>query len=207
MTRNIAWFFSYVFHPLLMTFYGVYLVFSLHPYYTFSPRYQGSMKLKLLALVLVSTFLLPGLFTLLIKRSGLAGSVSLDDPRERRLPFLVAALFYAFAYYLMQKINLGTLLTSYILSASAGVVFALILNFFFKISIHAIGLGGFGALLLIIGKMSAIDQRILLIVFFLIAGMVGSSRLFLGAHKPYEIYTGFFSGLIITYTIMSSVYV
>jgi membrane-associated phospholipid phosphatase len=47
-----------------------------------------------------------------------------------------------------------------------------------------------------------VNLEFYLIITIFIAGLVGTARLILGAHKPFEIYMGFLTGLIIVASVM-----
>lgn len=76
-----------------------------------------------------------------------------------------------------------------------------LISYFWQVSAHAAGMGGLvgyiGSLMLLY------DEPLLKIPFFislLLAGLVISSRLKLGAHTPSQTYIGFTIGLVISIT-------
>ena len=76
------------------------------------------------------------------------------------------------------------------------VYLAFFLNIFLKVSMHTIGMGCLFAISL---KMLSLSNYNLIIPFscvILVAGLVASARMKLGAHDPPEIYGGFLAGII-----------
>jgi hypothetical protein len=71
---------------------------------------------------------------------------------------------------------------------------AFFMNSFFKISLHALGAGGLLGLLLTMVRYSAYDLRIILVVFILLAGAIGSAQRVLNVHNNEEIFAGYFVG-------------
>ena len=70
-----------------------------------------------------------------------------------------------------------------------------ILNFWWKISIHAVGVGAITALLVILSILMQTDLLVFIVTAILISGLVMSARLFLNLHEPAEVWVGYFFGI------------
>ena len=75
-------------------------------------------------------------------------------------------------------------------------VVALLSNIYFKISMHALGMGGLLGLFLIIFSHNTMLMTWPLAIALLITGLVCTSRLIVSDHSPKEIYVGLFFGLL-----------
>jgi hypothetical protein len=73
---------------------------------------------------------------------------------------------------------------------------ALIANIYFKISMHAIGLGGWLGLFLVIANTNTMLMTWPIAAVLLITGLVCTARLIVSDHTVKEIYTGLFLGLL-----------
>jgi hypothetical protein len=89
------------------------------------------------------------------------------------------------------------------LGAAAALALAIIINLKWKISIHMIGIGALIGTFFGLSTFLLVDLRISIIVFLLIAGLLGSARLTLGSHKPSQIYAGLVLGFLCEYFILS----
>ncbi|GEO11469.1 hypothetical protein SAE01_39650 [Segetibacter aerophilus] len=78
------------------------------------------------------------------------------------------------------------------LAASA----ALMANNYFKISMHAIGVGGAATFMMLLGVVSGEPITIPIAIATIIAGVVCTSRLIVSDHHPYEIYWGLIIGAL-----------
>ena len=78
------------------------------------------------------------------------------------------------------------------LAASAG----LIANIYYKISMHAIGMGGMLGLFFVIMQQNTMLMTWPLSAALLIAGLVCTSRFIVSDHTPKDIYSGFLIGFI-----------
>ena len=68
-------------------------------------------------------------------------------------------------------------------------------NIYFKISMHAIGMGGVLGLFLITMYSNTMLMTLPLSVAFLLTGIVCTSRLIISDHTAKEIYAGLFVGI------------
>ena len=89
------------------------------------------------------------------------------------------------------------ILTSFMFGAFLASSAALLANIYFKISMHALGVGSLCGLILIIifsGFTYAIFLMVMLI--YLITGIVSTSRMIVSDHKPLEIYSAIFISIL-----------
>lgn len=185
---------SYVFHPLFAALISIFLLFQLPVYlnYKFSPVYHYYVYAALFLNLVVA----PLLISLYFKRKKLIDSLEMKSIRERRLPYLISALFYLFTYFLLQKINFPELYLAIFKAATLVVCLLLAFaQFDWKVSAHLSGLGGICGMLIVAAIELRVDTTPLLIAFVLISGLVAGSRLFLKAHSPLEVISGFLLGL------------
>ena len=78
------------------------------------------------------------------------------------------------------------------------VVFATVVTFFYKLSVHSLSLWGAVGMMLPMNKVSEANELLIpTVLVILIAGLVMSSRLALDAHSPREVMVGSISGFAI----------
>lgn len=186
---------SVLFHPLLLPTYAFAIIMLSSPF-TFG-TFQDGLVGKNLLIVFINTFCFPTLAIVLTKQIGLIKSITMPEGRERIVPFLTTGAFYVFAFMVFKK-GLGAPYFLYvtILGAAITVFVCFFINIFVKISVHTAGMGSLIALLVFASF--ATDKNIIPIIalVIIIAGLVGSSRLYLGAHKNGELYFGYLAGFI-----------
>ena len=207
--RALSHFVSVIFHPLcIVTYVTLFLVYT-NPYiFGFSnPKAQGLLLIS----VVTITFMFPAIAIGLMKTLGLISSLQMPHLKERIAPLVTTGLFYLWLYInIKQNDVIPTALTFFILGSTIAIFVALVINIFTKVSLHAIALGGFVmgmALILFYFSHSDIvfslsqynvilDQRTVLFFVILAAGLVGTARLYLGAHKPEDVYGGYIVGIL-----------
>ena len=68
-------------------------------------------------------------------------------------------------------------------------------------SMHMTAIGGFCGFLMVFALRYGMNVRTELMCLLLLAGLLGSCRLYLGKHTPAQVYAGFFFGLCFVYGI------
>ena len=182
---------SAFFHPLFLNYAGFLLMLLLVMQ---RRHYSGKGFTLICVLYFINTVLLPLLFAGMLRLRGHIKSLRMDEQDERRLPFLATSVFYLVTYYLFDKLDLDSLLRSYVLASSAILIFTALINNFYKISIHAIAVGALLGLCLRIGMWGTFEMRIVLLALLPAAGLVLSARLFSAAHDSRQLLSGFLLG-------------
>jgi hypothetical protein len=211
MNRTLAHILSFLGHPLLMLSYALLLLLALNPY-AFSVRGMGDHRAVLLLLtVFVTTFLLPGFGVALLKPLGFIRSLEMHDKQERIGPYIITGVFYLWLFKNLNGSQAPALFGVFVLGATIGLFFAFFFNIFTKISAHATGMGGLVAMVLLavlqwqgmglalplpLGGSILLSSVAVLALTVLLAGMVGSARLALGAHVPADLYRGYAAGFV-----------
>lgn len=188
--------FSYIFHPLFIPVIATwYLAFNLQGYFTgISPH----DKLLTIIKVAVNTVFFPGVTILLLKAVGFIKSIFVKTQRERIFIYVIANFFYFWMYLVFRsQPEVPPILTGFIFGIFLASSVGLIANIYFKISMHALGVGALSGLMLLI-VFSGVSYNVFLpaTIAFLITGIVCTSRLIVSDHNPFEIYSGIFFAII-----------
>ena len=194
--KAFAHFFSVVFHPLFIPLYVVVFLIRFHPSY-FSGFNEGS-KFWLILTTALNTAFFPAFSILVMKGLGFIKSVFLPTQQDRIGPYLAAMIFYFWAARVFFKFEpqLALVLPSFMTGVFLTTVAALIVNIFFKVSMHAIGCGGLTGIMLVIMNSNSMLMTWPLALAILISGIVCTSRFIVSNHTQKEIYTGLFIGLL-----------
>lgn len=199
MLKKIAATLSLLLHPILMPTLGLLIVFSTQSHFSFIPfEYRRLM----LIIVLISTCILPLSLIPLLLQTGLIKSIQMESYKERLVPLLATAIFFILGYYFLKKIHPPAFISLFFLGTLIAVLLSLFITYFWKISIHMVGIGGLlGALLALFVKYG-IATYIWMLLVLVAAGLLGSSRLILGSHNPKQVYAGFLLGLIVVSSVL-----
>ncbi len=205
MVRKLALLLSVVFQPLLMPSLVFGLLFFGVPQATSLPEV---FKVQIFYLVVIATLLIPMVIMLGLRWSGFVKSLHFEEKSDRRLPFLLVTLFYVLTtYYLKQKTELDPILWQGMGVITTAVALLTGVTYFWKMSAHLTGIGGVLAVAGILGLyFPSMTVAYLLVATLLLGGLVASSRLYLDAHSPAEIYVGLLVGFVTCWIGFSWIY-
>ncbi len=182
---------SYIFHPLLMSFFCVAFYFSKSPRFIPVPV----IKAKLFALALLTIFL-PILLFFLLKTLRKVNSIHLVTPKERIIPlFLNSIIIFLIVQHVLpynEILELYYFFIGILLSTLSCLILA-VLNF--KVSIHMAIAGAIFMFLIALSIHFNININGAIALFTIIIGAIATSRLHLIAHTNMELLIGFFVGL------------
>ncbi len=185
-------FISYVLHPLLFSFLGSFLYLYMSPKHILKEQ-----EYIILVIVFISTYIVPILLLALLKRVNMISDYHLRNIEERKFPIL----FFIMLSFLIGRAMVSTQIADLLAFSFFGVAFALsftylLFNIKIKTSLHTLGIGGLIGFVMVMSYEYRLNFNSLLAGLFIIAGLIGVSRLALNAHRPKEVYIGFLLGLI-----------
>lgn len=204
MDTRIARAVSALFHPLLMPTLLLGLLFFTAPDVLGVDVLAPTIRITLLGFVSMTTFVLPALGIYYLYRAGYVKSLHMDALADRRLPYFITVLIYAFATYFfsfslppLSEIapEIGIVLGSITVS----IAMVALISLSWKISAHSVGIGGMlGAVLGIVVKFNHTNLLYALLAIILLTGFLISARLRLNAHTPAQVSAGLFLGICIS---------
>ncbi len=164
-------------------------------------QFSNENKLRLVLIIFLITAVLPMLSIFIMKLTSGISSLHLVKRKDRITPFIFIAAYYVFAAYLLKtKISLGPLFDTLIITIAALVGSVAVITFFWKISVHSIGVAAI--LGFIIGMNYNSPDGLFywpILGWVLALGFTMSARLYLNAHKPLEVWVGAVYGLIVCF--------
>ena len=190
IVRFWAQFFSVIFHPLFIPAIGAWFLAFVQPgYFTgIAPEEKTMIVIR----VAYNTIFYPALVVVLLKALGFSKSILLKTQRERIVPYIATNIFYFWVFLVFRnQPEVPPILTGFIFGAFLASSAGLLANIYFKISMHALGLGSLCGLMIII-IFSGVTYAVFLtaMLVFIITGIVSTSRLIVSDHKPFDIYSG-----------------
>ncbi len=194
MAKKLASLLSILLHPLLMPTIGLLVIFSTQSHVTFLPF---ELRRSIIIIVLISTCILPVSVIPLFLQTGLIKSLQMETSKERIIPLMSTAVFFMLGYFFLKKFQLPAFIPLFFLGTLVAVLASLSISFFWKISVHMVGIGGLLGALVSMSLKYGVNTHVWLLIAIFVSGLLGSSRLAVGAHNPKQVYAGFALGLII----------
>ncbi len=190
-----ATFLSYLFHPIFIPLYVVLFLVYLHPSY-FS-GFSDGIKMRTVFILVQNAIFYPLFCILLLKGVGFITSIFLRTQQDRIIPYIACGIFFFWVFLVFKQQPIyPRILPAFMLGVFIASSAALIANIYFKISMHAIGLGGWLGIFLVIAFGNTMLMTWPLAAVILITGLVCTSRLLVSDHTPKEIYAGLALGII-----------
>ncbi|SFS45684.1 hypothetical protein SAMN05216365_10733 [Porphyromonadaceae bacterium NLAE-zl-C104] len=194
--KSIAHLISTIFQPLLMPIYGVMLLFV---YTYFGITYLQQFWLIITPVILFS-FAIPAILIFMLYKIGVISDLSLKVRRERIYPYIITLLSYSVMIFFYYRMNMPPWFLMIMVSSVAIMLVAILITLKWKISAHMFGIGG-----LIGGAMSVSyfvehsNPYFMFMGLFIIAGLVGTSRLILKRHTLAQVIAGFLLGFLLSF--------
>lgn len=201
--RSLALFLSYLLHPVFALCYITAFFLFTENYFSFfmSP----AKKIFLLSAVFIFSVALPLLNVAILKRLGYLRSVQMDNTSERFMPYISSLVLHAGLLYILHDLEIPFFFKFIIIASIAVLATLFVCNFFVRLSAHAAGWGGTLGILAFYEYISFAPMLWPLCLSIVLGGLVCFARLYLQAHSPKQVYTGFiagFSGSVLCLTLM-----
>ncbi|MDA7744566.1 hypothetical protein N8911_00555 [bacterium] len=196
--RITAHILSYLFHPIFLPTFGLVVIFGLNRYISATTPFDK--QFFLVSWIFVNTAVIPFIFTAVLRWKKLVSSIQLETREDRIIPFTFALFFYLTNYWLLRDIPMPQIIYSIFLGSSVAVGIALLVNFYTKISIHMIGMGGVTASIYGMSQLYELDLVGYILLGLVASGLVGSARFILESHNLRQIFLGWGTGFISVYT-------
>ena len=180
-----------------MPFLGTLLLMFLHK--IFVARFTPELVQYTLLFIFVSTFLIPAIGSFIMMKQGMISSLQMPEKGERKYPYLLTVIIYSLTGYMMNNLGFPRIMVFFIIGITLVITLLSLINIRYKISAHSAGVGGLVAFSFLIGDQSIIDFRWIMISALIISGLVMSSRIYLKAHRPSQVYTGFLLGFLVIF--------
>ena len=181
---------SGLFHPIIAPFYGFLILLDSSVLKVLPDLY----RFYLLLIVLVFTTIIPVIFIFILKKLNMITSVALRERKERLIPYIIIILCYVFCTAMLFKFKLPGWSMGMIIGSIFSLITLLIINTKWKISAHATGVGGILACLFYLYFYQSTISIDFLTISILVAGAVGSSRVYLGRHTLGQVLAGYLNG-------------
>jgi hypothetical protein len=186
-------------HPLIMPSLGFLVLFNSGTYLAYLPF---EYKKMIILIVFLCTFIIPLSIIPFFIYQKMISSVNMSGVRERIAPMVISFILFILCYFLLRRIPIPPDYLAFCLGCAASELITLMVMTKWKISLHMLGIGGLTGLIIYLIIKMHIDLGFYLILTLIVAGLTGTARLALNAHNPFEIYTGYLTGLVVVASAM-----
>lgn len=163
-----------------------------------------SLKLGLLLLIFLQTYILPVFSIYALHRFKIIKDLKMETLADRRIPYLVTVAIYTFvAVFFTLKLRQFPEVSLILTSIAFSISIVSFISLSWKISAHAVGISGTVGALAGIGAKLGIEQLFFpILIAILVAGYLTAARLHLNAHTPAQILAGTLLGLAVSLSVV-----
>ena len=193
ISEKLAKIVSVVFHPLFMPLYGLAILMSAPTFLKYLP---AEAKRILFLVVLINNVFIPLSLLPFLRYRNIISSYHIDDRKERIIPLLTSSILYCTTSFIVFRFQVPFFLKSFIFATSVVAIVVSMINFWWKISIHAVGAGALTATVVALTFRMHTPLTWYLLAVILVSGAILSARLILNSHNPSQVWTGYLTGFM-----------
>ncbi|MBE0677887.1 MAG: hypothetical protein IH592_03895 [Bacteroidales bacterium] len=182
---------SVLFHPLFIPLYGLLIIYSSPTLLSFIP---SRLKMLIFVLVMTNNVLLPLSLAAILWVRGAITTFNARDRNERVILLSFALMMYTLTAWLLLRMQVPNLFRAYFISIAVVTLITLLITTFYRLSLHAAGIGGLLVLIIFMVVIYDINTVWQLTTVVVVGGAVMSARIWLGYHTPSEVWTGLLAG-------------
>lgn len=203
----VAKIFSIAFQPILMSIFGLVLVFTFND--TIRNYHDTDTELLIYALCISFTIIFPIIVFGIFLKLGLVTDVNLTQRKERIVPFFLSIILFGIFYYLVRTDErFHTLILPIIFGTLVITFIANNLTLFWKISIHSLGVSSVLGTLSGLAMVTNTNHLPLIIGLTAVVLVIGISRVLLKRHTSAQVVAGTLLGFSGTFfAILHNIYI
>ena len=183
---------SMVFTPFYLPIIGLVVLF----FFSYLSMFPWSYKFHVLLMTYLFTILMPTVLIHLYRRYQGWNLIELGRRERRMVPYVISILCYFTCIYVMERLHMPHFMGSIIIAALLVQIVCAITNILWKISTHTAAIGGVGGALFAFAEYLGFNPVWWLCLVFLVAGLLGTSRMILRQHNLAQVVTGFWVGFV-----------
>lgn len=183
---------SAIFTPFYLPLVGLLALFV----FSYLSLYPWGFKLRVIAMVYLFTVLLPTFLIRLYRRYNGWTPIELGQKERRMVPYVISILCYMVCVYLMELQHIPHFMAAIVIAGLVVQMVCAFINMWWKISTHTAAVGGFAGALFVFAEVFGFNPVWWFCLLFIVAGVLGSSRMILRQHTLLQVVAGFFVGLV-----------
>lgn len=201
--KSLAKFISIIGHPIWMPLYVIFIFWSIDA--SIDSHTNNGLWVSVTAVVFINSILIPVLLFWMMKKLQIIESLSLSSSKDRFYPFLITGIFYLTTWFVFFQLGVMDFVSYTFALSTILVSVVLIINLFWKISIHTVAIGALSAFIIYMTAMGFISKNWPSYIVIISSGLIGFSRLQLKAHSAQQVYAGFLLGVLVSSAFLLSI--
>jgi membrane-associated phospholipid phosphatase len=183
---------SLVFTPFYLPILGLIALFTL----SYLRQMPWPYKLQVLIMVYLFTVLLPTVLIHLYRRYQGWTLIQLGNKERRMVPYVISILCYFACAYWMDYLHIPHFMSNIVTAALFIQIVCALINVWWKISAHMAAIGGVAGALFVFAEFFGFNPVWWHCLVFVVAGILGTSRMILRQHTLLQVVAGFLVGIV-----------
>jgi len=190
---QLSQFLSIILHPLMIPAIAT-IALMLRPD-LYSIVLPNNMKFWFISVVIVFTLLIPLAGVLILLKFNAVNSLEMSARNERTLPLIISSTSFMVLLFSLKSTGIPPVFLYILYSATFALLAGLLINLFYKISLHTLGWGAIAAALTGVSFKLGVPLLFYIVIAVLLSGLAGYARLKQNAHNPAQVYLGYVAGI------------
>ena len=183
---------SMLFTPFYLPMVGLVALF-VFSYMSIFPLYY---KLEVLIMAYLFTILIPTVMIHFYRRYQGWNLIELGHRERRMVPYVISIVSYFTCVFVMERLHMPHFMSAIIMAALLLQIVCALINVWWKISTHTAAIGGVAGALFAFAEYLNFNPVWWLCLVFLVAGVLGTSRMILRQHSLSQVVVGFWVGFL-----------
>lgn len=183
---------SMLFTPFYLPMVGLVALF-VFSYMSIFPLYY---KLEVLIMAYLFTILIPTVMIHFYRRYQGWNLIELGHRERRMVPYVISIVSYFTCVFVMEQLHMPHFMSAIIIAALLLQIVCALINVWWKISTHTAAIGGVAGALFAFAEYLNFNPVWWLCLVFLVAGVLGTSRMILRQHSLSQVVVGFWVGFL-----------
>ncbi len=183
---------SMLFTPFYLPMVGLAALF-VFSYMSIFPLYY---KLEVLIMAYLFTILIPTVMIHFYRRYQGWSLIELGHRERRMVPYVISIVSYFTCVYVMDRLHMPHFMSAIIIAALLLQIVCALINVWWKISTHTAAIGGVAGALFAFAEYLNFNPVWWLCLVFIVAGVLGTSRMILRQHSLSQVVVGFWVGFL-----------
>ena len=183
---------SLVFTPFYLPILGLIALFTL----SYLRQMPWPYKFQVLTMVYLFTVLLPTVLIHLYRRYHGWTLIQLGNKERRMVPYVISILCYFACAYWMDYLHIPHFMSNIVTAALFIQIVCALINVWWKISAHMAAIGGVAGALFVFAEVFGFNPVWWHCLVFVVAGILGTSRMILRQHTLLQVVAGFLVGIV-----------
>ena len=183
---------SLVFTPFYLPILGLIALFTL----SYLRQMPWPYKFQVLTMVYLFTVLLPTVLIHLYRRYQGWTLIQLGNKERRMVPYVISILCYFACAYWMDYLHIPHFMSNIVTAALFIQIVCALINVWWKISAYMAAIGGVAGALVVFAEVFGFNPVWWHCLVFVVAGILGTSRMILRQHTLLQVVAGFLVGIV-----------